>query len=308
MTRRISATTLVLCLITAQLMTIESYTSVHAQTPTQNPIQNQLTQNEIAKSEVSPWQLQWSDEFEVDGLPDAAKWNYEDGLVRNKEPQYYTRRMENARVEGGMLVIEGRKEQFPNPKYRAGSENWKEQQPFAPYTSASLNTQGKISWQYGRLEVRAKIPQGKGMWPAIWTLGDAIGQVGWPKCGEIDIMEFVGKEPNKVHGTTHFSVDDKHRSKGKALTVERPFDDFHIYAVEWFPDRIDFYFDQNKFHTFNLDEAGVGPENPFRKPHYLLLNLAIGGTWGGEVDETVLPQKYLVDYVRVYRHNTLTDK
>jgi beta-glucanase (GH16 family) len=262
-------------------------------------IQKQETQNMAPQ-----WELQWSDEFAVDGLPDPAKWDYEEGLVRNQEPQYYTRRPENARVEGGMLVIEGRKEQFANPRYKEGSDNWKEQKPFAPYTSASLTTQGKASWTYGRIEVRAKLPQGKGMWPAIWTLGDNISQIGWPRCGEIDIMEFVGKEPNKLHGTTHFSVDDKHRSKGQSLTVERPFDDFHLYAVEWFPDRIDFFFDQTKFHSFPLDEAGAGPENPFRKPHYLLMNLAIGGTWGGEVDDSVLPQKYFIDYVRVYQAKT----
>ena len=260
----------------------------------------------MQQSKSPDWELQWSDEFDKDGLPDAARWNYEEGLVRNNEPQYYTKRSENARVERGMLVIEGRKEAFPNPRYRAGSEDWKEQKPSAPYTSASLTTQGKARWQYGRIEVRARLPQGKGMWPAIWTLGDNIGNVGWPRCGEIDIMEFVGKEPDKVHGTTHFSVEDKHRSKGQALTVKRPFDDFHVYAVEWFPDRIDFYFDRTKFHTFVLDEAGAGSENPFRKPHYLLINLAIGGTWGGEVDESVLPQKYLIDYVRVYRDKSRT--
>jgi beta-glucanase (GH16 family) len=147
----------------------------------------------------------------------------------------------------------------------------------------------------------AKLPQGKGMWPAIWMLGDNISQIGWPKCGEIDIMEFVGKEPDKVHGTMHFSVADKHKSVGKSLKVEKPFDDFHLYAIEWFPDRIDFFFDETKYHTFALDEAGAGPENPFRKPQYLLINLAIGGAWGGEVDDSTLPQKYLIDYVRVYQ-------
>lgn len=247
------------------------------------------------------WELKWAEEFEVDGRPDPTRWNYEEGLVRNNEPQLYTRRPENARVEGGMLVIEGRKEEVPNPAYKPGSDDWKEKSPTAPYTSASLNTLGRASWQYGRIEVRAKLPQGKGMWPAIWTLGDNIGEVGWPRCGEIDVMEFVGKEPDKLHGTVHFSSEGKHASKGAALSVERPFDDFHLYAVEWFPDRLDFFFDGKKFHTFALDEAGEGPDNAFRKPHYLLLNLAIGGAWGGEVDEAVLPQKYLIDYVRVYQ-------
>ncbi len=269
---------------------------------TTHMVATQLSQDAQAQSKTPRWELVWSDEFEVDGPPNPARWGYEDGLVRNNEPQFYTRRLENARVERGKLIIEGRKEEFANPRYEAGSDDWKKQQPFAPYTSASLTTQGKASWQYGRIEVRAKLPQGKGMWPAIWTLGDNRSQIGWPKCGEIDIMEFVGKEPNKVHGTTHYSVADKHTSKGKALTVQRPFDDFHLYAVEWFPDRIDFFFDDTKFHSFALDEAGTGPENPFRKPHYLLINLAIGGAWGGPVvDDSVLPQKYLIDHVRVYR-------
>lgn len=253
-----------------------------------------------APAQAPRWELQWSDEFEVDGPPDPAKWGYEDGFVRNNELQFYTRRPENARVERGMLVIEGRKEEYVNPGYKVGSENWKEQKPFASYTSASLTTQGKASWQYGRIEVRAKLPQGKGMWPAIWTLGDNIEQIGWPKCGEIDVLEFVGKEPDKIHGTTHYSINEQHASKGKALTVDKPFDDFHLYAVEWFADRIDFFFDQTKFHSFAVDEAGGGPENAFRKPHYLLINLALGGAWGGEVDDSVLPQQYRVDYVRVY--------
>jgi beta-glucanase (GH16 family) len=248
-----------------------------------------------------PWHLKWSDEFDKDGLPDPQKWGYEEGLVRNHEAQLYTTRPENARVEGGLLVIEGRREELPNPHFKEGSENWKEQKPVASYTSASLRTRGKVSWQYGRIEVRAKIPQGKGIWPAIWTLGDNISEVGWPRCGEIDIMEFVGKEPDKIHGTTHFSLEGKHRSKGQSIKVDKPFDAFHIYAVEWHPDRIDFFFDDEKFHSFNIDDVGTGPDNPFRKPHYLLINLALGGQWGGEIDDAMLPQKYLIDYVRVYQ-------
>jgi beta-glucanase (GH16 family) len=250
------------------------------------------------------WTLVWSDEFNYEGLPDRTKWDYEEGFVRNREMQFYTRaRKENARVEEGMLVIEGRKEQFENPKYKSGSQNWKEQQEFASYTSAALITRDKASWRYGRIEVRAKLPHGKGIWPAIWTLGTNRSEIHWPRCGEIDIMEFVGKDPNRVHANAHYAVDGKHCSNGGKLKTDKPYADFQIYAIEWYEDRIDFFFDQTKYHTFIIDRAGKGKDNPFRRPQYLLINLALGGSWGGPIDDAVLPQKYVVDYVRVYRSN-----
>jgi beta-glucanase (GH16 family) len=237
------------------------------------------------------WKLVWSDEFDYQGLPDKTKWDYEEGFVRNDESQYYTRaRLENARVEHGQLIIECRKEHF-TPANHAPVE----------YTSASLVTQNKASWQYGRIEVRAKLPQGKGVWPAIWTLGTNISQVGWPASGEIDIMEFVGKETNNVHGTVHFAAEGKHQSDSGVMETAKPYDGFHVYAIEWTPDRIDFYFDSHKYHTVFTDKAGQGEDNPFRKPHYLLINFALGGGWGGPINETVLPQKYVIDYVRVYK-------
>ncbi len=255
------------------------------------------------------WKLVWSDEFDRPGLPDPAKWDYEEGFVRNNEAQYYTRaRSENARVENGLLVIEGRKESFKIPAQRPTAKGGKKSPEFASYTAASLITRGKASWKFGRIEVRAKLPSGKGIWPAIWTLGVNRSEHPWPRCGEIDIMEFVGKEPGKVHANAHFAVDGKHRSKGKALKTKEPYADFHIYALEWFEDRMDFFFDQTLYHTFPIDEAGVGADNPFRKPHYLLINLAIGGTWGGPIDDAILPQKYLIDYVRVYQHGAPREK
>ncbi|MDP6636369.1 MAG: DUF1080 domain-containing protein [Phycisphaerae bacterium] len=247
------------------------------------------------------WKLVWSDEFDYEGLPDKKKWGYEEGFVRNRELQYYTRaRKENARVENGVLVIEGRKEKFRNPKYKSGSKRWSEQRQFASCTTASLITLNKAHWKYGRIEVRAKLPRGKGVWPAIWTLGTNRTSIGWPRCGEIDIMEFVGKDPNRVHANAHYAVDGKRRSNGGKLKTDKPYEDFHIYAIEWSPDRMDFFFDKTKYHTFIIDKAGKGKDNPFRKPHYLLMNLALGGSWGGPLDDTVLPQKYLIDYVRVY--------
>ena len=157
------------------------------------------------------------------------------------------------------------------------------------------------SWKYGRIEVRAKLPHGKGVWPAIWMLGDDFPKVKWPDCGEIDIMEFVGKEPSNVYATVHYAAAGKHQSAGNKLTTPAPSADFHVYACEWFADRIDFYFDSQKYHTVPTDVAGTGAANPFRKPHYLLINFALGGTWGGAIDETILPQTFVIDYMRIYR-------
>jgi beta-glucanase (GH16 family) len=245
-----------------------------------------------ASALAGDWKLVWSDEFDHPGLPDKSRWGYEEGFIRNGESQYYTvSRPENARVEDGMLVIEGRKENF------AAATSKKP----ADYTSASVTTEGKASWTYGRLEVRAKLPEGKGMWPAIWTLGDNIHAIGWPKCGEIDIMEFVGKAPADIHGTIHYDKNGQHASNGGSTPIKNPSDGFHTYAVEWWPDRIDFFFDDKKYRTSPLADAGVGEENAFRKPHYLILNLALGGSWGGAIDDSRLPQKFLIDYVRVYQ-------
>jgi beta-glucanase (GH16 family) len=237
------------------------------------------------------WKLVWADEFDAPGLPDPGKWAYEEGFVRNHEAQFYTRgRPENARVEGGVLILEARKEKFPRPGGKAGET--------VEYTSASLTTRGKASWQYGRMEMRAKLPQGRGLWPAFWTLGDKRG---WPAGGEIDIMEFVGHTPDRVHATLHWSGNGKHASSGGKLTVERPWDDFHIYAVEWTADRMDFTFDETKYFSYDVSKADDKGDNCFRQPHHLKLNLALGGSWGGKIDDTVLPQKYVIDYVRVYQ-------
>jgi len=245
---------------------------------------------------AAEWQLVWSDEFNYTGLPDPGKWDYEEGFVRNREAQYYTRnRPENARVEHGHLVIEGRKEAFPIPPDQQHGR------PAAGYTAASLITWHKARWLYGRVEVRAKLPQGRGVWPAIWMLGDNRDEVGWPRCGEIDIMEFVGKAPQAVHATVHYQLDGEHRSSGQKHETPKPYEDFHVYAVEWFSDRMDFYFDAVKYHTFRIADAGPGDDNPFRKPQYLLINLALGGSWGGPLDDAILPQQFLIDYVRVYQ-------
>jgi len=253
-------------------------------------------------SPLSGRRLLWSDEFDRDGLPDPAKWSYEVGFIRNKEQQYYTSaRPENCRVENGVLVLEGRKEPYPNPSVKAGADA---DDPaggsMAHYTSASIHTFAKAEFRYGRIEVRAKIPQGQGVWPAIWTLGTDIRSVNWPRCGEIDIMEFVGHTPDKVHATLHYSQDGKHASSGEALSVSRPFDDFHVYALEWTPQRMDFFFDDRLWRSFDVAHATEPDGNCYHKPHYLILNLALGGAWAGAIDDSILPQRFLVDYVRVY--------
>jgi len=250
------------------------------------------------------WRLVWADEFDYEGLPDPKKWDYEEGYVRNKEAQYYTRaRKENARVENGMLVIEGRREKYLIPPRNSSAKDRPAAERYADYTAASLITRNRADWKFGRIEVRARLPQGRGVWPAIWMLGSNISRVSWPACGEIDIMEFVGHTPAFVHATVHFQKDGRHKSSGSKVAVEKPWDAFHVYAVEWFPDRMDFYFDGQKYHTFQVSQADDKNENSFRKPQYLLINLALGGSWGREIDDTIFPQKYFIDYVRVYQHH-----
>jgi beta-glucanase (GH16 family) len=253
------------------------------------------------------WKLVWSDEFDTDGAPDPKKWGYETGYVRNGELQYYTdARSENARVEKGVLVIEGRKEKFANPKYEANAKgDWNKTKEFADYTSASLTTEKTASWTYGRVEVRAKIPTGRGTWPAIWMLGTNIHEAGWPKCGEIDILENVGFDPNGIHTTVHTDAYNhvKNTAKGHRTELKIPFDDFHVYAIEWTKKEITFLLDDQKVFAFENDGKGDVATWPYDKPQYLILNFAIGGGWGGVkgIDDSIFPQKFLIDYVRVYQ-------
>jgi beta-glucanase (GH16 family) len=256
---------------------------------------------------TSGWRLVWADEFDRAGLPDAAKWTYEEGFVRNRELQYYTRaRKENARVEHGMLIIEARRERFPNARYSAAApaSQWRRHRREARYTSASLTTRGKASWTYGRIEVRAQLPSGRGGWPAIWTLGTNIGEVGWPTCGEMDIMEHVGHEPGRVYANVHTRGFNhlRHNGRGGHLALPDAETAFHVYAVEWSPRALDFFVDGRKFFTCENDGSGLDAW-PFDAPQYLILNLAIGGTWGGQegVDDASFPRRFLIDYVRVYQ-------
>ncbi len=233
------------------------------------------------------WRLVWRDEFNRDGRPDPLKWGYEKGFVRNDEVQFYTDdRRENARIENGRLVIEARKDGFGGH----------------PVSSASLTTKGLASWTYGRIEARAKIPVGKGTWPAIWTLGDG-GQ--WPQDGEIDIMENVGMEPDKAVFTVHATKRDGtgHGGWGESTTVPKLAADYHVYAIEWGPGAIEWKLDDKTVHVFTKADTSHDVAWVFDKPQYLLLNLAIGGAWGGQqgVDDAIYPVRYEIDYVRVYQ-------
>jgi len=259
-----------------------------------------------ASVQAGDWKLVWSDEFNKPGLPDASRWSYEEGFIRNNEAQYYTRgRKENARVEEGMLVIEARKERFPNPAYEPGAQGrgaYRKSREFAEFTSASLTTRGKASWAHGRIEVRAKLPPGRGTWPAIWTLG--TNQVGWPACGEIDIMEFVGFDPDVVHANIHTKKYNhvQKTDKGSQIKVLGVSQDFHVYAVEWDEKQMDFFVDEKKYFTY-ANEGSGSDAWPYDRDQYLILNLAIGGAWGGAkgIDETCFPQRYYIDYVRVHQ-------
>lgn len=237
--------------------------------------------------------LVWFDEFDKDGLPNPEKWGYEKGYIRNQELQYYTvARKENAEIKDGHLVITARRD---NAVIDGATRE---------ITSASLTTRGKGSWQLGRIEVRAKVPQGLGPWPAIWTLPASNKYGGWPRGGEIDIMEYVGFEPNKVHFFVHTSKYNhtKGTGRGTAIALEKPYEDFHVYAIEWFEDRIDWYLDEKKVLTVEND--GTGWEAwPFDQEFYLILNFAFGGAWGAQkgVDRDALPLEYRIDYVRVFQ-------
>ncbi len=243
----------------------------------------------VQRYAAADWRPIWGDEFDRPGAPDPAKWDYERGRVRNREAQFYTTdRRENARVEGGQLIITARKEPWSG----------------ADYTAASVISRGKFSFCYGRIEIRAKLPTGRGTWPALWMLGESKQAVGWPKCGEIDLLENVGFDPDKLHFTVHTGAFNhvKKTGVGRAITVPRVQMEFHTYGLLWTAERLEFFFDGKKVHEFRNDGKGVD-HWPFDAPAYLLMNFAVGGEWGGQkgIDETIFPQEFRIDYVRVWQ-------
>jgi beta-glucanase (GH16 family) len=244
-----------------------------------------------AAADIPGWKLVWSDEFTgADGsAPDAAKWAYDTGGGGwgNNELQYYTDRRDNSRIEGGILVIEARAENF-------GGRN---------HTSARLLTRNKASWTYGRIEARIKVPRGRGIWPAFWMLGTDIGSVGWPNCGEIDIMENIGSVPATLHGTIHGpGYSGGNGISGSTILASGALaDDFRIYAIEWEENRIRWFLDGVPYFTVTPASLPGGAPWVFDKPQFLILNIAVGGNWPGSPDATtVFPQRMAVDYVRVY--------
>jgi len=231
--------------------------------------------------------LHWSDEFNYSGAPDTTKWGYDLGGHGwgNNELQLYTSNLRNARVENGNLIIEAHKDS-------------------GTYTSARLISKGKGDWKYGRIEVRAKLPKGRGTWPAIWMLSTDWKYGGWPESGEIDIMEHVGYDPGVIHATAHSQSYNHVKGTQIENTIKVPDaqEEFHLYALEWSENKMDFFVDDNLYHTVPRNPKDDFKGWPFDQRFYLLLNMAVGGNWGGKngVDESIWPQRMEVDYVRVY--------
>jgi beta-glucanase (GH16 family) len=234
--------------------------------------------------------LVWADEFNTNGLPDSTKWSYNSGGSGwgNNELQFYTaRRKENVSARNGHLIIEARKEDFKSRKY----------------TSARIVSKNKGDWKYGKIEVKAKLPKGRGIWPAIWMLPTKSAYGGWPKSGEIDVMEFVGYMPDSVFGSVHTGLYNHtigtQRTKGVELKDLATA--FHVYAIEWNENMISFLIDDKKFYEFKNERSGSGAW-PFDQPFHIILNVAVGGNWGGKygVDDSIFPQTMEIDYVRVY--------
>jgi len=247
---------------------------------------------------ASGWTLVWSDEFSgANGsAPDSTKWTYDTGGKGwgNNELECYTNQLQNAQVQGGNLVITAMQ---GSVTCSDGTSN--------NYTSARIKTQGLFSQAYGRFEARIKIPQGQGMWPAFWMLGNNITSVGWPTCGEIDIMENIGREPGTVHGSLHGPSTTSRTSDATAafsLPAGQNFaDDFHVYAVEWQPGTISFFVDSNLYETVTQSQWPTGGTWVFDHTFFIILNVAVGGTWPGSPGNTTqFLQQMLVDYVRVY--------
>lgn len=261
----------------------------------------------FSKTNAQSIRLVWNDEFDgtADSSPDPAKWGYDIGIGPgfdgwgNNELQYYTNRTQNAFLDGeGYLVIKAIKESF------TGADGITR-----GYTSARLVTRGKFEPTYGRIEVRLKVPFGQGIWPAFWMLGNNISTVNWPTCGEIDVMENIGREPSTVHGSLHGPGYSGATPLTGSVTLpdgKRFADDFHVFAVEWTPREIRFFIDDVLYQTRKATELSVDKRWVYDHPFYLLLNVAVGGAWPGSPDATtVFPQAMIVDYVRVYSNDRM---
>ena len=250
-------------------------------------------QDTSVPQEKDGWKLVWNEEFDYTGLPDSTKWAYDtSGNASgwgNNEAQFYTiGKKENAWVSNGLLRIQALREPTEGKSY----------------TSARLRTKGKGDWLYGRFEIRAKLPTGKGTWPAIWMLPTDWAYGGWPESGEIDIMENVGYDPDSIVGTVHTGKYNHSigTQKGSRIYYPDSYKMFHVYVLEWEENECRIFVDDQLYFTFKNERSGFEAW-PFDKRFHLLLNLAIGGHWGGQkgVDDTLFPHVYEVDYVRVYQ-------
>lgn len=225
--------------------------------------------------------LLWADEFNVDGMPDASKWGYDIGAGGwgNNELQYYTNRTENITVSNGTLKVTAKKESY------IGSA----------YTSARLISKGKYSVKYGKIEFRAKLPAGAGTWPALWMLGENISTVSWPACGEIDVMEHRGNEINRIFGTLHYPGHSGGNADGNSLLISNATTEFHKYSVNWTPSYVKIYVDDLLIHSV-ANSASL----PFNDNFFFIINLALGGNFGGSVSPTFTDATLEVDYIRAY--------
>lgn len=260
------------------------------------------TAKTTAATTAAEYKLVWADEFMNEGRPDSASWSYEHGFVRNQELQWY--QPENAFCKNGFLVIEARRESRPNPNYVMGSSDWRKDRDSIRYSSSCIITRGKKEWLYGRFEMRAKIDISQGLWPAWWTLGISKP---WPANGEIDIMEYYsgkvlaniacrGKDGKALWYDEKFPVD--------SLGGEAWAHQFHVWRMDWTEEYIALFMDDVLLNKVSLSELGNRDGsgfNPFRQPHYMLVNLAIGGMNGGDPGSTIFPNKFEVDYIRVYQ-------
>lgn len=253
-------------------------------------------------AQTSDYSLVWADEFNKDGRPDPNNWIYENGFERNEELQWY--QPDNAVCKDGLLVIEARRERKPNPNYDPDSNSWRRNRQFIEYTSSCVKTIGRHSWTFGRFEMRGRIDTRPGLWPAFWTLGSARG---WPGCGEIDIMEYY-------RGMLLANACWAGERRWSAIwdDLKKPITDFdpdwssrfHVWRMDWDKDNIKLYVDDELLNTIELSKTtNRTPDkaNPFHEPHYILLNLAIGGTNGGDPSNTEFPSRFEIDYVRVYQ-------
>tara|TARA_R110000850_G_scaffold275098_1_gene413681 strand:+ start:134 stop:1003 length:870 start_codon:yes stop_codon:yes gene_type:complete len=255
---------------------------------------------------ATDYKLVWQDEFDSNGQVNSDFWSFEKGFVRNNELQWYQE--PNAVVEDGKLIITGKREQIKNPRFDSESKDWKRNREFAEYTSSSINTRSKYEFQYGIIEVRAKIDTAMGMWPAIWTLGITKP---WPSNGEIDVMEYYRvKGQATILANAAWADEGQYNAKWDEAKI--PFAEFlekdpewpskfHIWRMEWTDKSIKLFLDDELLNEVDLART-VNPDgsNPFQQPHYILLNLAIGGN-GGDPSGTSFPKEYVVDYVRVYQ-------